>query len=82
MELSPTVRTALTVLAAMLAALAVSLPTLGAPVWVAVIIGVATTGLAALGIVPPQVGGTQTGVVNPSVSEPPAAAIDEVSKVL
>lgn len=82
MELSPTVRTALTVLSAMLAALAVALPTLGAPVWVAVIVGVVTTGLAALGIVPPQVGGTQQGVVNPSVTEPPAAAIDEVPKVL
>lgn len=26
----------------------------------------------ALGIVPPQVGGTQEGVVNPSLKEPPA----------
>ena len=81
MQFSPTARAVLTVLAAMLAALAVSLPTLGAPVWVAVAVGVVTTGLAALGIVPPQVGGTQEGVVNPSVSEPPAAAIDETPVV-
>ena len=31
----------------------------------------------ALGLVPPQVGGTQEGVVNPSVTEPPAADINE-----
>ena len=31
----------------------------------------------ALGLVPPQVGGTQQGVVNPSVKEPPVAQIEE-----
>jgi hypothetical protein len=31
-----------------------------------------------LGLVPPQTGGTQQGVVNPSITEPPAAQIDEV----
>ena len=77
MQLSPTVRTALTAIAAMLAALAVALPTLGAPLWVGIAVGVVTAGLGALGIVPPQVGGTQQGIVNPSVTKPPAAAIDE-----
>jgi hypothetical protein len=28
-----------------------------------------------LGLVPPQTGGTQQGVVNPSITEPPAADI-------
>jgi uncharacterized membrane protein len=30
-----------------------------------------------LGLVPPQTGGTQNGVVNPSITEPPAADINE-----
>jgi hypothetical protein len=29
-----------------------------------------------LGLVPPQTGGTQNGVVNPSISEPPAADVE------
>lgn len=31
----------------------------------------------ALGLVPPQTGGTQQGIVSPSVTEPPPADIDE-----
>jgi uncharacterized membrane protein len=31
-----------------------------------------------LGLVPPQVGGTQNGLANPSISEPPAADIEPV----
>lgn len=32
----------------------------------------------ALNLVPPQVGGTQQGLVSPGVTEPPQAQIDEV----
>jgi hypothetical protein len=32
---------------------------------------------AALGLVPPQTGGTQVGVVSPSITEPPVAQVDE-----
>jgi hypothetical protein len=39
------------------------------------LIGIALGG--ALGLVPPQTGGTQEGVVSPSVTEPPAAYINE-----
>jgi hypothetical protein len=39
------------------------------------LIGIALGG--ALGLVPPQTGGTQEGVVSPSVTEPPAADITE-----
>ena len=35
----------------------------------------------ALGLVPPQVGGTQEGVVNTSVTEPPPADINERGSV-
>ena len=77
MNLSPAVRTALTALVAALGVLAVALPTLGAPLWVGVIIGALTAACAALGIVPPQVGGTQQGVVSPTVVEPPKADVVE-----
>jgi hypothetical protein len=75
MALSPTVRTILTVIAAIVAALAVAIPTLGAPVWVGVLLGVVTTGLAALGIVPPQTGGTQQGVASPTVVDDGTARV-------
>jgi hypothetical protein len=32
-----------------------------------------------LGLVPPQTGGTQQGVVNPSITEPPAADVHAVA---
>lgn len=48
-----------------------------APEWLGVAVAVSGAMFAALGIVPGQVGGTQQGIVNPSVVEPPDAAIDE-----
>lgn len=33
---------------------------------------------SALGLVPPQVGGTQQGVVNPSVTEPPPSDVTHI----
>lgn len=48
-----------------------------APEWLGVTVAVAGAMFAALGIVPGQVGGTQQGIVSPSVVEPPAANIDE-----
>lgn len=72
MNISPSLRTALTAVVAMLAAIAVVLPTLGAPVWVAAIIGALLAGAAAVGIIPPQTGGTQVGVASPSLTTPPA----------
>jgi hypothetical protein len=72
MNLNPTVRTILTALVAALAVVAVALPTLGAPLWVGIIIGAVVAACAAIGIVPPQVGGTQQGLVNPSLTSPPA----------
>lgn len=77
MQFSPATRAILTAVVAMLAALAVTLPTLGAPVWVGVIVGVLNAGFGALGILPPQTGGTQVGVVSPTVVEPPAADVVE-----
>lgn len=62
------VRTILTAVAAVLGAVVVALPTLGAPVWIAAVIGVVLVACAAVGIVPPQVGGQQAGVVNPSIT--------------
>lgn len=77
MNLSPTWRSILTAVVASLAVVAVALPTLGAPLWVGVLIGAVTAGAGALGIVPPQTGGTQHGLVSPSVSEPPAAQVED-----
>jgi hypothetical protein len=72
MQFSPTVRTVLTALVAALAVVAVALPTLGAPLWVGVILGALTAGLGAVGIVPPQTGGTQEGGIKAQLSSPPA----------
>lgn len=81
MNLNPTVRWLLTGVAAGVAAFGALLPTLsGVPTWVGVAVAVAGATLAALNIVPPQVGGTQQGVITPSVTEPPAANIDEGGK--
>lgn len=78
MNLSPTARALLTAVASGVAAFGALLPTLGdTPTWVGVAVAVVGAVFAALGLVPPQVGGTQQGVVNPSVTEPPAAKIDE-----
>ena len=76
MQLSPTARAVLTAIVAALAVVAVALPTLGAPLWVGVILGAVTAGFGALGIVPPQTGGTQVGVKSPAVIEPPVAAVE------
>lgn len=79
MQLSPTLRwllgglsAAITTFGGLVAAdqiLASSLPA-----WVGVALSVAGAVLAFL-LVPPQVGGTQQGIVNPSVVEPPAADV-------
>lgn len=75
MNLSPTARAVLTALLVALGSVAVALPTLGAPLWVGVVIGALTAAGASLGLVPPQVGGTQVGLANPTVVEPPAADV-------
>lgn len=72
MNLNPTVRAVLTALVAGLAVVAVALPTLGAPLWVGIVIGAVVAACGALGIVPPQTGGTQQGLVSPSLTTPPA----------
>lgn len=77
MVLSPTVRTVLTVVAVVVTALAVALPTLGAPVWAAVVVGIISSSLGALGIVPPQAGGVQVGLTSPTVvgQKPPTDTV-------
>ena len=74
MNLSPTLRWLLGGVAAVVAALAAYDP-FGLPSWAQGVIGLLSVLFAALGIVPPQVGGTQQGVVNPSVTEPPEADV-------
>ena len=66
MNLSPTVRSLLGVAAAVVAFLAASDP-FGLPPWAQGVVAVASVAFAAAGIVPPQVGGTQQGVIDPSV---------------
>jgi hypothetical protein len=76
MQFSPTVRWLLTGLFAGLTVLATQLPSLtGLPEWVGPALAALTAVGAALGLIPPQTGGTQQGVVNPSVTEPPAADV-------
>jgi hypothetical protein len=76
MQLSPTVRWLLTGLFGGLTVLATQLPALtGLPEWVGPALAALTAVGAALGLIPPQTGGTQQGVVNPSVTEPPAADV-------
>jgi hypothetical protein len=71
-NLSPTARWLLTGLAAGVSAFGALIPTLsGVPTWVGVAVAVLGATFAGLGIVAPGVGGTQQGVVNPSLSEPP-----------
>jgi hypothetical protein len=80
MQLSPTVRWLLTGVAAGVTAfggLIASGVLLDLPSWVGVLVAVLGAVFSGLGLVPPQVGGTQQGVVNPSVSEPPAADVQK-----
>lgn len=70
MNFSPTVRTVLIVVAVVAGTLTGVGAALGVPAVVISIAGALTAALAGLGIVPPQVGGTQQGVVNPSVATP------------
>ena len=76
MQLSPKVRSVLTVIATILSVAAVVLPTVtGVPVAVGAVVAAILTALAGFGIVPPQTGGTQVGVTSPAVVEPPAADV-------
>lgn len=76
MQLSPKVRAVLTVVAGVLAAVAVVLPAItGVPVAVGAVIAAVLAVLAGLGIVPPQTGGTQVGVASPTVVQPPQADV-------
>lgn len=68
MNLSPVVRTLLAAIVAAATA-ALTLTADGVSLQDGIIILLA--GIGAFGIVPPQVGGTQQGVVNPSLAEPP-----------
>lgn len=74
MNLSPTWRTVLTAVASGVAALGglLAAGTIGdAPEWLGVAVAVLGAVFAALGVVPPQVGGTQQGVANPTVVDVP-----------
>jgi hypothetical protein len=76
MQFSPTVRWLLTGLFAGLTVLATQLPSLtGLPEWVGPALAALTAVGAALGLIPPQTGGTQQGVVSPAVTEPPEADV-------
>jgi hypothetical protein len=77
-NLSPTVRTVLTFLAATLGALIPVLATLGVSVILLAVAGAIVVGLAAIGIIPPQTGGTQVGVVSPAIGTPPAIDTEPV----
>jgi hypothetical protein len=80
-NLSPTVRSLLTVLSAIvttLGGLIAAGQITDLPPWVGITLAVISSVLGALNIVPPQVGGTQNGLANPSISEPPAADIEPV----
>ena len=74
MNLSPTLRWLLGGVAAVVVALSAYDP-FGLPQWAQGVLSLTAVLFAALGIVPPQVGGTQQGVVNPSITEPPAADV-------
>ena len=70
MNLSPSLRAVLTGAAAVVTFLAASDP-FGLPPIVQGVIAVLAVLFGALGLVPPQTGGTQRGVVSPSLSVPP-----------
>lgn len=83
MNLSPTARWLLGGLVAALTAFSASLPLFtGLPDWVGPALAVVVATLGALGIIPPQTGGTQQGVVNPTLDRrtPPAPTTYEPSK--
>jgi hypothetical protein len=71
MQFSPRTRAILTAVVAALAVVAVSLPALGAPLWVGIVLGAIVAGLGAVGIVPPQTGGTQVGGMKAELTSPP-----------
>lgn len=80
MNLRPAVRTVLTIVATAVAAVG-SLLASGSiadvPEWVGVAVTVVGTIFAGIGIVPFQVGGTQKGVVNPTIKDlPPSPNIE------
>lgn len=81
MNLSPAVRAVLTAVAAGVSALGALLAAdelaASVPSWVGIVVAVLGAVFTGLGIVPPQVGGTQQGIVNPSLTEPPPADVDE-----
>jgi hypothetical protein len=77
-NLSPTVRWVLTGLAAGVTALGglVAAGTItDLPEWVGITVAILGAIFSALGLVPPQTGGTQQGVVQPSITEPPPADV-------
>lgn len=72
LKLSPAVRTVLTIVAIVSAAVVTGLTAEGTiPGELAVAINAFNAVLGYLGIVPPQVGGTQHGVVDPAVKDVP-----------
>lgn len=75
LNLSPTVRSILVVVGVILGAVVPVLVTAGVPVIVTAVAGAVVTALVGLGIVPPQTGGTQVGVVTPAVAVPPPAEV-------
>lgn len=72
MNLSPTVRWLLGGVGAVVAFLAAYDP-FGLPAWAQGVIACLFVLLGSLGLIPPQVGGTQQGVMSPSIAEPPPA---------
>jgi hypothetical protein len=77
-NLSPTVRWLLTALAAgvtTFGGLIAAGEVTDLPSWVGILVAVLSAVLGSLNLVPPQVGGTQQGLVNPSITEPPAADV-------
>lgn len=77
LNLSPTLRTILGVLGVFLVTLIPAGATIGIPVAVLTVLGCVAATLGYFGFIPPQVGGTQQGVVSPTLVEPPAADVVE-----
>ena len=75
LNLSPTVRSILTIVGVVLATVIPVLATAGVPLVVTAVLGAVVAAFGYLGLVPPQVGGTQQGVVSPTVVEPPDADV-------
>ena len=68
LNLSPSVRSAVLVFGVVVAAVIPILVTAGIPLVVTSIAGAVVAALIGLGLVPPQVSGTQVGVIEPSVT--------------